>query len=61
MHAVAPHATSSQNNVITQANVPKVLSFITYPAIHTDRMLYHCTTLQYNHNIPHYSYTEATF
>ena len=32
-----------------------------YLAMHTDRMLYHCTTLQYNHNIWHGSYAEAKF
>ena len=26
------------------------LTFRQYPAMHTNRMLYHCTTLQYNHN-----------
>ena len=32
-----------------------------YPAMHTNRMLYHCTTLLYNHNIWHSSYAEAKF
>ena len=27
------------------------LKFRQYPAMHTNRMLYHCTTLQYTHNI----------
>ena len=27
------------------------LQFRKYPAMHTNHMLYHCTTLQYNQNI----------
>ena len=29
--------------------------------MHTDRMLYHCTILQYNHKFWHGGYAEAKF
>ena len=32
-----------------------------YSAMHTNHMLYNCTTLQYNHDIRHGSYAEAKF
>ena len=37
------------------------LKFRQYPAMQTNRMLYHCNTLQYNNNIWHGSYAEAKF
>ena len=49
-----------QNKLMLRASNLK-LQFRKYPAMHTNRMLYHCTTLQYNHNIWHDSYAEAKF
>ena len=36
--------------LVTWDNILLKLTFMQYPAIHTNYIISHCTTLQYNHN-----------
>ena len=46
-----PHAILSQYGGDRRVRVSLAVTFRNFPAIHTNHIISHCTTLQYNHNI----------